>query len=167
MEIRIFPIIKNVRDKYPMDPYISCGIMKINIIHATRRGNGKKVAEAIRDVARKRGHGVKIFSARKTKAGDVPPSDLYIFILTIYYGFPSIKMKGFIRRISGDRKGSYVIILVGSDLPNTRPRTALSRILDRKGWNSLNDGVEVKLIETKGPIEKESMVRLKTYAASL
>jgi hypothetical protein len=84
------------------------GVMRIEYVHASKFGNGARVAGAFRDVMAARGVAVTVHHVKDARPGDLPSADLYVFSSPGRMGRPIGSMRRFLRDLrlpAGTRYG--------------------------------------------------------------
>jgi len=141
--------------------------MKIEIFHASKYGNGTKVAEELRILLGAKGHEVKVHHIDDAKPKELPSADMYIFGSPTRFGGPIGEMKRFLKKAELPSGTKYAIFATHSQvLPNKRTGImptqdeiyqmrktipALDEILKEKGMVKVADKIfEVSADEMKG-----------------
>ncbi len=95
--------------------------MKIELYHASKFGNGAKVAEELRRIMDTKGHQVNVHHIDEVDAKELPSADLYIFGSPTRFGGPIGSMHRFIKKVSFPPGTKYAIFATHSDaLPNKK-----------------------------------------------
>ncbi len=142
--------------------------MKIEYFHASKSGNGAKVAEEFRQGMVARGVTVNIHHIRDAKPAALPPADLYLFSSPGRIGKPIGGMRRFLKKVALPAGTKYALLTTeAAPRPNKktglmpsdeevakwqRVRPIMSQILKDKG---LVEVAEDKVFVTgmKGPLE--------------
>lgn len=83
--------------------------MKIELYHASKFGNGAKVAEKIKRVMEQKGHHVNMHHIKGSDPKNLPSADLYIFGSPTRIGKPIGSMRRFIKKVTLPPKTKYAI----------------------------------------------------------
>ncbi len=95
--------------------------MKIELYHASKFGNGAKVAEELRRVMETKGHQVNVHHIGESKPKELPLADLYVFGSPTRFGGPIGSMHRFIKKVSLPSGKKYAIFATHSDtVPNKK-----------------------------------------------
>jgi flavodoxin len=95
--------------------------MKIELFHASKFGNGARVAEELKRVIETKGHQVNVHHIRDSKPKEIPPADLYIFGSPTRIGKPLGKMRRFIGKISVPSGTKYAVFAThGETMPDKK-----------------------------------------------
>ena len=85
-------------------------MMKIEYIHASRFGNGAKVAQEFKRQMAERGVAVNIHHVRDARPRKLPPADLYLFSSPGRMGKPKGNMRRFLKKVRLERGVRYAIL---------------------------------------------------------
>ena len=85
-------------------------IMKIEYFHASKYGNGAKVAEEFKQRMAARGGTVNVRHVREAKPKEMPPADLYLFSSPGRMGKPIGRMRRFLKKINLPSGARYAIL---------------------------------------------------------
>jgi flavodoxin len=83
--------------------------MKIELYHASKFGNGKKVAEELKRVLETKGHNVNVHHIKEAEARKLPTADLYIFGSPTRMGRPIGSMRRFIKKVVLPQGTKYAV----------------------------------------------------------
>ncbi len=145
--------------------------MKIELYHASKFGNGAKVADELRRVMETKGHQVNVHHIRESKPKELALADLYIFGSPTRFGGPLGSMRRFIKKVSLASGTKYAIFATHGDaapdkktgrMPteeelNRWRKTVpvLDEILKEKGLVKVADKIFLVSAETmKGPLKE-------------
>ena len=84
--------------------------MKIEFFHASKYGNGLKVAEEFQNQMKAKGHEVNIHNIKDVKPNTIQSADLYVFASPGRIGKPIGSMRRFLKKISLPAKTRYAVI---------------------------------------------------------
>ncbi len=158
--------------------------IKIELYHASKFGNGAKVAEKLRQVMETKDHQVNVHHIDESKPKELPLADLYVFGSPTRFGGPLGSMRRFIKKVSLPSGTKYAIFATHGDVvPNkktglmpteeeiNRERKTLpilDEILREKGLVKVADKVFVVSAETlKGPLKEGWQGKVEEFAATI
>jgi flavodoxin len=96
-------------------------IIKIELYHASKFGNGAKVAEELRRVMETKGHQMNVHHINESKPKELPPADLYIFGSPTRFGGPIGSMRRFTKKVTLPSGTRYAIFAThGEPAPNKK-----------------------------------------------
>ncbi len=95
--------------------------MKIELYHASKFGNGAKVAEELRRVMEAKGIQVNVHHIDESKPKELAPADLYIFGSPTRFDGPIGSMRRFIKKVILPSGTKYAIFATHGDaVPNKK-----------------------------------------------
>ncbi len=143
--------------------------MKVEIIHASKYGNGQKVAEEIQRALMSRGNQADVHHIKDVRPGQLPPADLYIFGSPARIGKPIGSMRRFIKKVRLPEGTRYALFAThGAPRPDKKTGKlplpeelerwyttipVLTETLTSKGLVKVAD-VRVFVQDLKGPLEE-------------
>jgi len=95
---------------------IALGRMRIEIYHASKFGNGAKVAEELRRVLVLKGHEVNVHHIDDARPKEIPLADFYIFGSPTRFGGPIGSMKRFLKKIQPPSGTKYANFATHGDV---------------------------------------------------
>jgi len=142
--------------------------MKIEYYHASKYGNGAKVAEEFKRQITVKGVTVNVHHVRGTRPNEIPPADLYLFSSPGRFGKPIGDIQHFLKKANLPPGTRYAIIVTElcpkPDSPKRMPSEEelgkcqqvipiMNQILKEKGMVKV---AEYKIFVTgiKGPLEE-------------
>ena len=152
--------------------------MMIEYFHASKYGNGAKVAEEFKQVMAARGTTVNVHHIRDARPRELPPADLYVFSSPGRIGKPLWSVRRFLRRADLPAGTKYAILTTqGAPQPdkNGRMPTAeeqgkwqriiptMNRILQEKGLVEVAEDT-VLVTGLKGPLEEGWQQKVAAFA---
>ena len=141
--------------------------MKIYIAYESKYGNGRRCVEYLQNTLTKKGHDVKVSSIREIKSNILPEADLYIFSSPTHIGSIPRKMKKFLKKLEVKREGAkYALITTYLD-PKTKTLQIMEDLLQPKGLNKVSDGLKIKVMSMKGPLEDDYEKKLDDFAKDI
>jgi hypothetical protein len=85
--------------------------MKIEYYHASKYGNGAKVAEEFKRQMTAKGVTVNVYHVREVKPKEVPKADLYVFSSPGRFGKPIGDMRNFLKKANMPPRVNYAVIV--------------------------------------------------------
>jgi flavodoxin len=159
-------------------------LIKIELYHASKFGNGAKVAEELRRVVETKGHQVNVHHIDDAEPKELPLADLYIFGSPTRFGGPIGSMHRFIKKVTLPLGTKYAIFATHGDaVPNkktgqmpteeelNRERKTipeLEEILREKGLVKIADKVFLVSGEKlKGPLKEGWQEKVEEFATAI
>ena len=158
--------------------------MKIEIYHASRFGNGARVADELRRVLVGKGHQAEVHHIKQAKPKELPPADMYVFGSPTRFGGPLGQARRFIKKVRLPPGTRYAIFATHGDaapdrktgqMPteeeiaksrNTLP--TLEGILKEKGLVMVADKIFVVIPTTlKGPLKEGWEAKVEEFATAI
>jgi flavodoxin len=158
--------------------------MKIELYHASKFGNGARVAEELRRVMEAKGHQMNVHHINDSKPKALPAADLYIFGSPTRFGGPIGSMKRFAKKASLPSGTRYAIFATHGDaVPNKKTGLmpteeeiekyrktipVLDGILGEKGLVKVTDKIFLVNGETlKGPLKDGWQGKVEEFATAI
>ena len=85
--------------------------MKIEYFHASKHGNGAKVAEEFKKQMAAKGVTVNVHHVKDVKPKEIPLADLYLFSSPGRFGKPIGDMRGFLKKINLPSGTKYAVLV--------------------------------------------------------
>lgn len=142
--------------------------MKIELFHASKYGNGAKVAEEFSRAMANKAVEVNVHHIREANAKELPPADLYVFGSPGRIGKPIGSMRRFLKKIRLPPGTRYAIFSTeGAPRPDKKTgkmpteeeiarwqhvQPIMDEILQGKGLVKVG-AVKVHVLNIKGPLE--------------
>ena len=156
--------------------------MTIEYVHASKYGNGARVAEEFKRLMAARGVAVNVRHARDARPKEMPAADLYVFSSPGRMGRPIGRMRRFLKRLQLPAGAKYAL-LVTESAPQPNKKTGqmptpeemarwqrvapiMTGILDGKGLVKVAEG-KVRVIGLKGPLEEGWEKKVESFAQKL
>jgi flavodoxin len=143
--------------------------VKVELFHASKFGNGQKVAEEFQRLMATKGHQVNIHHIRDSRPKQLPQADLYVFGSPARVGKPIGGMRRFIKKVQLPAGTRYALFAThGAPQPDKKTGTMpsaeeqerwqttipiLSEALAPKGLVKVAD-MKVFVTGLKGPLEE-------------
>ena len=137
--------------------------MKVLVMHDSRYGNGKQVAEAIAEGLREAGHEVQVVGAAEVRELDISAFGAFVLGSPIRIGSPTWRAGGALKRVGKACSGKYCVAFVTQadpklwGLPRWEARLAASGLL------KLMDGKGFHVKDVKGPLDDGELPRAKEF----
>jgi flavodoxin len=159
-------------------------LIKIELYHASKFGNGAKVAEELRRVMETKVHQVNVHHIKESKPKELPLADLYVFGSPTRFGGPLGSMRRFIKKVSLPSGTKYAIFATHGDaVPNKKTGLMpteeelnrwrktipiLDEILKEKGLVKVADKIFLVSAETmKGPLKDGWQGKVEEFATTI
>lgn len=156
--------------------------MKIEYVHASKYGNGERVAEAFRAQMEARGATVAVHHIRDARPTELPAADLYLFSSPGRMGRPIRGMRRFLRKVRLPAGTRYAILTTEAApqadkktgrMPTEeeiarwqRVRPIMNEILQGAGLVSVGEE-KIYVTDLKGPLEEGWEQKVEAFAARL
>jgi flavodoxin len=154
--------------------------MKIEYFHASKYGNGAKVADELKALLAAKGVTVNVQHVRDAKPKQLPAADLYLFSSPGRMGKPIGRARRFLKKVNLPAGTKYAILTTeGAPRPDKktgrmpteeemarwqRVRPIMNAILEAKGLVKVAEG-KVLVTGMKGPLEEGWRKKVEEFAA--
>ena len=156
--------------------------MRIEYYHASKYGNGEKVAEEFRIIMSAKGIDVNVHHVKDAKPDQIPSADLYVFSSPGRMGKPIKDMRKFLTRAKLPSGSRYAILATEMN-PQPDKNTGkapteeelgrcqkvipiMNEMLKDKGLNKVIES-KVYVIGIKGPLENRWQEKVGQFAVAL
>ncbi len=156
--------------------------MKVEIFHASKYGNGEKVAAYLQGCLVAKGHQANARHVKDAKPKEVPPSDLYVFCSPARIGKPIGTMRRFLKKVKLPENSKYALIAtLGQPMPDKktgkmptpeeiqkfqRSLPIMEEILKGKRSVKVAD-LKVYVVGMKGPLEEGWEKKVEEFASQI
>ncbi len=156
--------------------------MKIEYFHASKYGNGAKVAEEFKGIMSAQSHLVNVHHIRDAKPTEMPPADLYVFSSPGRMGKPIGGMRRFLKKVRLGPGEKYAILTTEAaptldkktgKMPTAeeiakwqRVRPIMNELLAAKDLEKVAEGC-VFVAGMKGPLEDDWRKKVEEFAESV
>jgi multimeric flavodoxin WrbA len=156
--------------------------MKIEYFHASKYGNGAKVAEEFQRQMAARGVTVNVHHVKNTKPKEIPPADLYVFSSPGRFGKPIGDMRGFLKKANLPPGMKYAVLVTelapepekAIRIPTTeeelgkcqRVIPVINEMLRKKGMVKVGEG-KIFVTGIKGPLEANWQNEVEAFVARI
>ena len=156
--------------------------MTIEYFHASKYGNGARVAEELKRLMAAKGVAVNVHHVREAKPKELPPADLYLFSSPGRMGKPIGRMRRFLKKVRLAPGTKYAILTTEGAprpdkktgrIPSEEERAKYQRvipimneILQEKGLVKVAEG-NVFVTGLKGPLEEGWEKKVYAFLARL
>ena len=142
--------------------------MKIEYFHASKYGNGAKVAEEFQRQMDAKGVTVNVHHVKSIKPKEIPPADLYVFSSPGRFGKPIGDMRSFLKKANLPAGTKYVVLVTelapepekSIRIPTEeelgkcqRVIPIMNEMLQKKGLGKVAEG-KIFVTGLKGPLEE-------------
>jgi menaquinone-dependent protoporphyrinogen IX oxidase len=130
--------------------------MNVSIIYESKYGNGKVAMTYLETSLRKKGYFVQLMSVHEIKPKSLPEVDLYIFSAPNRMGKIIRSMRKFLEKIEiKNPKAQYIVINTCLNPSSSQDKglEQMEEILREKNIPKLSEGLKLKAMAMKGPLE--------------
>jgi menaquinone-dependent protoporphyrinogen IX oxidase len=145
--------------------------MKIEYLHASKYGNGARVAEEFQRLMAAKGVTVNVHHIRDTRPKELPPADLYLFSSPGRCGRPRWAMRRFLKKAQLPAGTKYAILT--TEMPTPQERAKWRRVipimnerLQEKGLVKVAEGTII-VTGLKGPLEDGWEKKVEAFASQM
>jgi flavodoxin len=158
------------------------GNLKIEYLHASKYGNGAKVAEEFKKQMAARGVTVNIHHVREARPERMPPADLYLFSSPGRFGKPIGDMSRFLKKAKLPAGTKYAVLTTefapGPDKKTGRVPSeeelgrcqrmipVMNQMLQGKGMVKVAEG-KILVTGLKGPLEEGWQKKVEAFACRI
>lgn len=156
--------------------------MNIEYFHASKHGNGAKIAEEFQKQMSSKGVTVNIHHVKKIKPKEIPPADLYVFGSPGRFGKPIGDMRGFLKKANLSTGTKYAVLVTelapepekAIRMPTTeeelgkcqRVLPIMNEMLQKKGMVKVAEG-KLFVTSIKGPLEENWQKEVEAFASKI
>jgi flavorubredoxin len=130
--------------------------MNISIIYESKYGNGKEAMTYLDTILKNKGYSVQIMSIHDVNPRLLPESNLYIFSAPNAFGKIVRSMRKFLDKMEiKNSNAQYILINTCLDPVSFQDEglEQMEEILIKKKISKLSDGLKLKVMTIKGPLE--------------
>ena len=156
--------------------------MKIEYFHASKHGNGAKIAEEFQRQMAAKGVTVDVHHVKNIKPTEIPPADLYVFSSPGRFGKPIGDMHGLLKKANLTAGTKYAVLVTelapepdkAIRIPNTeeelgkcqRVIPVINEMLQKKGMVKVAEG-KIFVTGIKGPLEANWQEEVETFVSRI
>lgn len=156
--------------------------MNIEYFHASKYGNGAKVAEEFKQHMAAKGVTVNVHHIRDAKPKEMPPADLYLFSSPGRMGRPTWGMRRFLKKTKLPSGTKYAILTTeaapqpdkkSGQMPTEEEQAKwhriipiMNEILQKKDLVKVVDG-KILVTGLKGPLEENWQRKVAAFASQI
>jgi len=156
--------------------------MKIELFHASKYGNGAKVAEEFQKLMVMKGHQVNIHHIKESRPKELPQADLFVFGSPARIGKPIRGMRRFLKKVNLPAGTKYALIAThGAPKPDKKTgkmpsaeeiekwQTSIpimDELLRAKGMVKVAD-MKVFVVDLRGPLEEGWQRKVEDFVAKI
>ena len=156
--------------------------MKIEYYHASKYGNGVKVAEEFQRQMETKEVTVNVHHVKDVKPKEMPPADLYLFSSPGRFGKPIGDMRGFLKKVNLPSGTKYAVLVTelapepekSIRIPATeeeigkcqRVIPVMNEMLQKKGLVKVAEG-KIFVTGLKGPLEPNWQKEVEAFASRI
>jgi multimeric flavodoxin WrbA len=141
--------------------------MKICIAYESIYGNGKRYVDYLKKILRAKGNNAQTLSIRDVKPDSLPWADLYIFSTPTHIRSTPLRMRRFLKNLDIDHKGAKYSIMTTCRDENTKCLDKMAELLRPHDMIKVSDGLKIKVVGMKGPLESDYEDRIKSFTMKL
>lgn len=144
--------------------------MNISIIYESKYGNGKEAMTYLETSLRKKGYSVQLMSVHEIKPKSTPEVDLYIFSAPNRMGKIIRSMRKFLEKMEiKNPKAQYIVVNTCLNPSSSQDKglEQMEEILRKKNISKLSEGLKLKVIAMKGPLEAGYEKKLEELALKI
>ena len=156
--------------------------MKIEYFHASKHGNGAKIAEEFQRQMAAKGVTVDVHHVKNIKPAEIPLADLYVFSSPGRFGKPIGDMHGFLKKANLTAGTKYAVLVTelapepdkAIRIPTTEEELGkcqhvipvINEMLQKKGMVKVAEG-KIFVTGIKGPLEADWQEEVETFASRI
>ena len=144
--------------------------MKISIIYESKYGNGKQAMTYLENSLKKKGNAVQLLSIHEIKPTMLPESDLYVFSGPNAFGKIVRSMRKFLEKVEIKNPNAHYILVNTCLNPASSQDKGLEQmeeILQEKNITKLSEGLKIRVMAMKGPLESGYEKKLDNLAETI
>lgn len=158
--------------------------MKIELYHASKYGNGARVAEEFKRLMAAKGNEVDVHHIRDASPKDLPPADLYVFGSPTHFGKAVGSMRRFVKKVDLPPETKYAVFAThGAARPDKKTgkmpseeelekyRLTIPMIDEQLKAKGMVKVAETKIFvqpeNLKGPLEEGWQGRVEAFVAQI
>ncbi len=143
--------------------------MKIEYLHASKYGNGARVAAEFQKQMAAKGVTVNVHHIREVRPRELPPADLYLFSSPGRCGKPRWGVRRFLKKIHLPAGTKYALLTTEMPTPEERAKwrrviPVMNQILQEKGLVKVAEST-VLVTGLKGPLEEGWQKKVEAFAS--
>jgi multimeric flavodoxin WrbA len=155
--------------------------MNIEYHHASKYGNGAKIAEEFKRQIAAKGVTVNIHHVKDVKPKEIPPADLYLFSSPGRFGKPIGDMRGFLKKANLPSGTKYAVLVTelapepekAIRIPTEeeigkcqRVIPIINEMLQKKGLVKVAEG-KIFVTALKGPLEANWQKEVEAFVSQI
>jgi len=144
--------------------------MNISIIYESKYGTGKQAMTYLENILRKKDYSVQLMLVHEVNPHSLPEVDLYIFSAPNAFGKIVRSMRKFLDKIEIKNSSAYYILVNTCLDPSSSQDKGLEQmeeILRKKNISMLSEGLKLKVMAMKGPLETGYEKKLDEFAQTI
>jgi len=141
--------------------------MKVLVLHHSKYGCGKTIAEAIAKGIRRSDHSVDVASVKELSSYDLERYGFFVIGTPTHVGSPTFKVKGTIKNLGRSCQGtSFTTFTTWMD-PKQKTLEKLEMLAKRAGLEKLMEGAAFMVKSQKGPLEDGSAMEAERFGQGI
>jgi menaquinone-dependent protoporphyrinogen IX oxidase len=143
--------------------------MNIHIIYESKYGNGKEAMIYLESLLTKKGYSVQRNHIHDIKPQQLPNADLYVFSAPNAFGKIVRSMRKFLEKIEGQPTMRYILVNTCLNPSSSQDKglEQMEEILHEKNLIKLSEGLKLKVMGMKGPLEPGYKQKLEELASTI
>jgi len=144
--------------------------MNISIIYESKYGNGKEAMTYLDTILKNKRYSVQLMSIHDIKPQLIPESDLYIFSAPNAFGKIVRSMRKFLEKIEiKNSSAQYILVNTCLNPASSQDKglEQMDEILSKKKISKLSDGLKLRVMTMKGPLESGYEKKLEDLALKI
>jgi flavorubredoxin len=141
--------------------------MKVLVMHDSRFGNGKKVADAIAEGLRETGADPVVADALEARKLDLPSFGAFVLGAPIRIGTPTWRAGGTLKRIARACRGGLTVAFVTQADPKLWGLPRWETMVSAAGLRKLMDGRGFHVKDLKGPLDEGELPKAREFGTEI
>lgn len=127
--------------------------MRVLVVHNSKYGNGKQVADAIAEGIRSKGHTVEVKGVEEVDVTALGAFEAFVVGSPTHMRGPTFKVGGFISKLSSVASGKPFVAWATIGVPSSQTVAKLEAKATKAKMRMLMTGKAFKVKDMKGPLE--------------
>ena len=141
--------------------------MNVCIAYFSKFGNGRICTEYLGEKLREAGHDAVVSSTIERKPTGLPKADLHVFSSPTRMGRASGKMLRYLKRVRNANPEDQYVVMGTYGAEGAKTLEMLEAVLEQKGWKKAQDGVLLKVVDLRDPLDEEYKSKLDEFSKSI
>ncbi|MDH7508210.1 MAG: hypothetical protein QHH00_02275 [Methanomassiliicoccales archaeon] len=131
--------------------------MIVELFHASRFGNGQKVAEEFKNVMSNHGHQVNVHHVKESNPKVIPIADLYVFGSPTRIGRPIGSMRRFLKKARLPQGAKYAVFATHGEAVPDRKTGKMPTDEEMARWRKTIPEID-EILKSKGLVKVADMM---------